>query len=282
MNYNRLQELRSVDTGIWFLKSQMFSNWKISPGSLLWLYGIPGCGKSVLSSTIIEAINSHSSSESDWAVLYFFFDFNDEKKQQTDKMVQSLTVQLSSQNISVPQSLLSLYKSCANGERQPAYHSLVNTLHEMLAGFNRTYIVLDALDECEKWPFLLSLIEKLASWRDLNLHILVTSRKERDIEELIEPLTNFDTRICIQSSVVNRDIQAYIQVRLQTGPKFKRWRERPEVLIEVEEKLMEKADGMYFSPYPNNPSSTYKLNQVSLGCLPARFTGELSQSSRTT
>ena len=257
MNYNRSVELRSVNTGTWFLESQTFSDWKVTARKLLWLYGIPGCGKSVLSSTIIEAVSSYCSSETDWAVLYFFFDFNDDEKQQPDKMVRSLIVQLSSQNPSAPQSLLSLYSSCMSGGRQPAYDSLVATLRDMLGGFNRTNIILDALDECEKRPMLLSLIDNLVKWQDLSLHILATSRKERDIEESIQPLTNLDTRICIQSSVVNPDIQAYIQARLQTDPTLKRWRGRPEVQREVEEKLMEKADGMYLSLYLSNPSCTH-------------------------
>ena len=245
MNYNRLLELRCKNTGTWFLDSQVFSEWEAIPGSLLWLYGIPGCGKSVLSSTIIEAILEHCHSNSDCSVLYFFFDFNDEEKQQPDKMVRSLIAQLSSQSKTTPQSLLSLYSSCLNGERQPAYDSLVSTLRQMLKDYSRAYLVLDALDECKERQTLLSLMEVLAGRKDASLHILATSRKERDIEEELELLTDADNRICIQTAIVNRDIHAYIQLRLQTDKTLKRWRGRPDVRREIEDGLKEKADGMF-------------------------------------
>jgi hypothetical protein len=52
----------------------------------LWLYGIPGCGKTILSSTIIEDVLYHYHDPT-MAVIYFYFDFNDVEKQQYEKNV---------------------------------------------------------------------------------------------------------------------------------------------------------------------------------------------------
>ena len=53
-NYNRALQQRQEGTGLWFLQSPMYIQWKTQQNSALWLYGIPGCGKTILSSTIIE------------------------------------------------------------------------------------------------------------------------------------------------------------------------------------------------------------------------------------
>ena len=244
LNYNKALKERFAGTGTWFIESPVFINWKTTPGSFLWLYGIPGCGKSILSSTIIEAIFDHCSPNLTLAVLYFYFDFSSVEKQQHENMIRSLIIQLSSQYASTPQALESLYSSCANGERQPTYNSLLATLHQMMGSFEGTYLVIDALDECIERQELLTSIKELTSWKDANLHILTTSRMEKDIEDSIEPFNNQQGKICIQSTLVNDDIRAYVHGRLRTDQLLKRWEKKPEIQQEIEKALMEKADGM--------------------------------------
>lgn len=113
-----------------------------------------------------------------------------------------------------------------------------------MRSFEGTYLVIDALDECIERQGLLESIEELTSWKDANLHILTTSRREKDIEESIKPFNNDQGKICIQSTHVNNDIRAYVHGRLRTDLKLKRWQKRPEIQQEIEKALMEKADGM--------------------------------------
>src|SRR2546423_9103116 len=89
-NYNRALQQRQKGTGLWFLQSDAFAKWKTQRNSL-WLYGIPGCGKTILSSTIIEDLKRTFPRQS---LLYFYFDFNDTGKQTLESMVRSLISQL--------------------------------------------------------------------------------------------------------------------------------------------------------------------------------------------
>lgn len=243
MNYNKALEERFAETGIWFTESLVASNWKTAPGSFLWLYGIPGCGKTILSSTIIEAIFDHCSNNSSLAVLYFYFDFNDAEKQRPESTIRSLIIQLSLQCISVPQTLNSLYRTSTDGQRQPAYDSLLETLQQMIGVFQEIYLVIDALDESSDRYELLANIKEMTSWKDANLHTLVTSRREKDIVDSMEYLTDQE-KVCIQNIHINDDIRAYVRGRLFTDPKLKRWRNQPRVQLEIEITLMEKVDGM--------------------------------------
>jgi DNA replication protein DnaC len=53
-NFNRALGQRHHGSGQWFLEGKAYSAWKKEDNSFLWLYGIPGCGKTILSSIIIE------------------------------------------------------------------------------------------------------------------------------------------------------------------------------------------------------------------------------------
>ena len=140
--------------------------------------------------------------------------------------------------------LQNLYSSCLNGGRQPTCEVLSETLRQMMASLEDTYIVIDALDECAERDELLTDLEEIASWEDANLHVLATSRREKDIEDALTPLSNARNRISIQSALVNADIRTYIHDRLQTDRKLKRWQKHPKVQLEIEDTLMRKADGM--------------------------------------
>lgn len=243
-NYNRGLKERFPGTGTWFIKSSAFIQWKTTPGSFLWAHGMPGCGKSILSSSIIEAVSDHCSLKPTLAVLYFYFDFTSPEKQQREKMIRSLIFQLSSQYEGTRPALKSLHSSCADGGRQPAHEQLLATLQQMMECLEETYLVVDALDECKERRELLAVIENFTGWKAANLHILATSRKEEDIEESMELCNNSKGKICIESTLVNDDIRAYVHGRLQLDRDLKRWQRQPKVQQEIEDTLADKADGM--------------------------------------
>ena len=111
----------------------------------------------------------------------------------------------------------------------------------MLGDFQQTFIILDALDECKEREELLGLLKDLITWKVKSLHVLATSRREGDIEEALEP--SVTGQVCIQSAVINADIQIHVCERLQNNPKLEKWPSN--VRKEIEDTLMDKAHGMY-------------------------------------
>jgi chromosomal replication initiation ATPase DnaA len=122
-NYNRARQLRHPTNGSWFLKSEAFSRWK-KQKSLLWLHGNVGCGKTILSSTVLIEILQNPRSHDGVAVVYFYFDFSDLEKQNSEKMIRSLVIQLSGQSRKEVTALKSCFSSCTHGERQLDIESL--------------------------------------------------------------------------------------------------------------------------------------------------------------
>ncbi|KAJ5728934.1 uncharacterized protein N7483_003442 [Penicillium malachiteum] len=83
---NDKQKNRSSNTGKWILESEVYTDWKASPGEILWLRGAVGCGKSYLCSTIIHDIERYCDGAIFDALAYWYFDFSDEKTQYVENM----------------------------------------------------------------------------------------------------------------------------------------------------------------------------------------------------
>jgi hypothetical protein len=243
MNYQKALKQCQDDTGLWFLECDQYAKWKTDAVLFLWLHGIPGCGKTTLSSTILEDVLQHCNNDSGKVVAYFYFDFNDVQKQNPELMLCSLICQLSQQCIKIPASLDTLFSSCDSGQRQPSIHELVEVMQQMIQDFPHVYIVLDALDECSERTELTDILETIAAWRLKNLHVLVTSRRERDIESSLETFIDQQNVICLQSELVDRDIQKYVQQRLSDDKKLGKWGE--DLRQEIEAALVKGAHGMY-------------------------------------
>ena len=242
INLNQGLQNRCSGTGAWFLDSQAFYQWRLQAGSFLWLYGIPGCGKSVLSSSIIDAVSQQYSGDPTIAVLYFIFSFNDQSKQTSEDFVRSLMMQMALQSPKALQSLEQLYVQ--RGQKLPVLDDLLPICHQMIQSFSGdVYLTIDALDESSEREKVLSLLEGMRQLIDANIHILLASRREQDIDQSLCHLQR-DQKICIQSTVVDEDIREYTRQRLRKDMAFDRWRKDPALLEEIEDKVTAKADGM--------------------------------------
>lgn len=116
------------------------------------------------------------------------------------------------------------------------------TLEQILKEFKETFIILDALDECTEREELLDTISRIAKWDLSHLHVLATSRNEREIDEAFISWLSEQDRVSIQNSMVNDDIRSYVEKVLQTDPRMNRW--PPTARDEIQTALMSKANGM--------------------------------------
>ncbi|RAH67963.1 Pfs, NACHT and ankyrin domain protein, partial [Aspergillus aculeatinus CBS 121060] len=234
---------RQQGTCSWLLQSKRYREWRSGKRQHLWLHGIPGCGKTVLSAAIVDDLMQQLQPPD--VVLFFYFDFKEIEKQSPNKMVRSLVAQLYSSCVDSRAELEKLFLFCEKGDRQPTETALLSTFLEMSKHAGRLQIVLDALDECSMRGDLLMWLETLSLSDHEGLHLLATSRKEEEIESGLGHWLECTSIILIQSHSINQDIRTYLHETLQSDRGFDRWHRRPEVLNEIEAELMLKADGMF-------------------------------------
>jgi hypothetical protein len=229
-NHIQARKEHHQDTGVWFLTSERYTQWKAKLCNALWLHGIPGCGKTILSSTVIENLETSCKASND-VLLYFYFNFNDSKKQSFDSMVRSLVFQLYHIQQTSRSYLEQLHFSCRKGHKQPQHGQLLATLHTMLHN----------ADECRTRKELQSW---LASPEAQGLQLFLTSRKEDEIESSVSSWLAPASIVPIRQGPVDNDIRAFIHSKMGEDEELQRWQDAPDVCTEIESKLMEKAGGM--------------------------------------
>jgi hypothetical protein len=158
-----------------------------------------------------------------------------------------LIVQFCRQRSDIPQALQYLYKKCHDGNHSPTLDDLKSILLICTDAFEHAYIILDALDEVPtrngERERLMDSIREIHSWSREETHLLLTSRREIDIDEtLLEILTSrMETPISLQDDLHHDDIRLHISKQL-VSPKFKSWPKK--IKDEVEAALSQEVDGM--------------------------------------
>jgi len=245
VNLNAAKEKRHNGTGAWFLTSSEFLEWKSGTsescqGQHLWLHGLAGCGKTVLTSTILDHLRE--TQVGCCIILTFFFDFRTKNKTQLDNLLRSLAFQLYSQCPDSRKELDSLFTSHDEGGSQPTTDSLSKSVHIMVQRCKNVQIILDALDECVTRSELLRWMRTLHEL--VSVHLIATSRQEEELEYGLSEWIGRGHTIAIGRDLVNVDICSYINSRLEVGGFQKRWASKPDVLEEIEVELGGKAAGM--------------------------------------
>ncbi|PYH69627.1 uncharacterized protein BO88DRAFT_443625 [Aspergillus vadensis CBS 113365] len=130
--------------GHWLLNSPELKTWssiedQLNP--LLWLSGIPGAGKTVLASIVIDELSRLPGA----IVAYFYCKHGDERRNSVDSVTRSILAQVLDQN---PDLLPYYYEKAHMNASLTSSTVSERLLCTSLRSCRRVYIVLDGLDEC--------------------------------------------------------------------------------------------------------------------------------------
>ncbi|KAN0130287.1 hypothetical protein V8E53_011910 [Lactarius tabidus] len=249
-NYNIACEAHHEGTGKWFFQGKKFKAW-LSVGSLLWIHGKPGSGKSILCSAIIKHVMSLRDA-GQASLAFFYFDFRDkDKKQDFRNFATSLLVQLSAHSSPCSEIIARIYSTHGKGTQQPSNNALANCLREIIlaAAPQPIYIIVDALDECPNASgmptpreVVLDILEGLVRLCIPNLHICLTSRSEIDIKKVLQSLPHSAVSLHDESGQ-KKDISNYVRRVVYADRKMQSWRDEEKKLVVNE--LSNRADGMF-------------------------------------
>ena len=238
-NHRAAQEAHEPLTGNWLLESPDYCAWRAGSGALLWLNGISGCGKTVLSATVIEDVRRFCSTNPDICYAYYYFDFNDAAKSKPHSMVSSLLGILGCRMESHPQCIRDLHDMYLSGQQEPSFDDMFSALVSVLQGRPKVYIILDALDECMEQDRLLKCICTMESTCK-NVSIFVSSRREYNIIEALVDHVTYD--IDMKTAAVDADIELFVQNILSTDRALGKW--SSDIRAEIKDELCRRSGGM--------------------------------------
>lgn len=196
---------RQPGSGQWLLDSQNFQDWLKADNQTLFCPGIPGAGKTFITSIVIEYLrNAYGSS-----VTYLYCNVGQQHQQTPENMLRSILKQLVQNRSPLPHELKDLYDKHNKKGSQPKFTEISSVLKSVIASNARTFIAIDALDECRTHNACrdIFLSEIFVLQEKTRLNVLATSRHQ-------EVEATFSRSLVQEISASRSDMEAYIDEKI--------------------------------------------------------------------
>lgn len=212
-------ESRHPGTCTWILDIPEFDVWmNSSPNDIvtrmLWLTGVPGAGKTVLSSFVIDRCSKVSSTEPSSRILFFFFKNSDSDKNSVLALTRSLLFQLYSLFPTKLSTDLISSRDDSGKEKALSDQGLWDIFVKHAKHLANLTIILDALDECNDVDLLLR--RMVPFLQCCHAKLFVASRREKNITLAFEDYP----RILIGHEDIEVDIRSYVTAEIEKIPRF--------------------------------------------------------------
>ncbi|KAF3933717.1 hypothetical protein ABW19_dt0203989 [Dactylella cylindrospora] len=237
------RDRRHPETGKWLFELPAFTEWERSPESkILWYHGIPGSGKTMLATSLVDHIFEQRQGGKA-CIVYFFCDFQDPESLTYRTILSSLLKQLLILAGSLhPNALNRVEEYYLNMPYSPTIGELQSMFKSSIGIMDCVYFVLDGIDECSDADRLALLygLNDLVKSKPAGLKIALSSRPEIDIPRS----ASISCQISLGSITRRPDLEAYITEELEaTCPNL--LHHSLAVKEEIKLALLQGAEGMF-------------------------------------
>jgi hypothetical protein len=194
----------------------------------------------ITTSIVADHLNTKFENNANVAIAYLYCNFRRRHKQRPADLLASLLKQFVQGQPSVPESMKSLYKRHKAKRTRPSFDEIPKILYSVVADYSRTFIIIDALDECQvsdgdRSKFLSDLFH-LQAMTGANLFVTL-----RFIPEVVN---KFEGSIKLEIRASNEDVLRYINERI---PQLLQLRisKYPDLQHTIRKEILKAVDGMY-------------------------------------
>ncbi|KAJ7443988.1 ankyrin repeat-containing domain protein [Mycena latifolia] len=224
-------------TGEWLLSDATFRNWTLGSGGVLWCRGIPGAGKTVLMSVVVNHLRAQCPNNNT-AVACIYLNHKEREVQTPENLLASVWKQLVVDR-SLPQAAHDLYKHHCLRDTRPSLTEVFDILQSAMAQHSKVYIIVDALDEYPEDQRNI-LLDHLAILRGPTTSLMMASRPHVALQDWVSDMQ------CLEIQATENDIHNYVDKQIQKSPRLcKHIQTRPELHDEIKSKISNNADGMF-------------------------------------
>lgn len=201
-----LSSRRQAGTGGWFLESPEFQEWIKKNGGTLVCQGMPGAGKTMLASRVIDHLEKLSNEKST-ATVYIYCDYGKQEEQTAISLAENVMKQLLQHQDSIPEKVQKLYQYHRGKATRPDFGEVLEMTACSMVPLSRIFLIVDALDELgHNGKVRQSLIRALRKLQDLHgLNLMTTSR------EIPYLALDFHQPRCMDLRANPRDVRKYVE-----------------------------------------------------------------------
>ena len=138
----------TIGTGAWLLYSKAFKEWVSADKQTLFCPGVPGAGKTTITSIVIDHVWNKFESDANVGIAYIYCNFKRGFEQRLVNLLSSLLRQLLHTRRSISDNVRNLYESYRTKQIRPSIDEIRKALHDVADQFTSLFILIDALDEC--------------------------------------------------------------------------------------------------------------------------------------
>ncbi|KAJ6574368.1 ankyrin repeat-containing domain protein, partial [Mycena capillaripes] len=250
---------RQPGTGSWLLADRRYCLWEAGSGRILWCRGIPGAGKTVLASMVVEHLGAHAHKKN-IGVACLYLKHRETDMQMPLDLLSSLWRQLVLRK-PITSLVQALYLQHFEKQTRPSLLEVQEVLRSAIRKWTKVYIVVDAFDEYPEYPRHV-LMEALAALGP-TVNLLVTSRPHIDLNVSVPNLETMEIRAHAE------DIHKYVDEQIRRSSRLlKHLKARPELLQEIHSKILSSVDGMCLHMDSLSTKNTIKTAREALNNLP--------------
>jgi hypothetical protein len=226
------------------LKSTEFQSWVNQNKQTLFCPGIPGAGKTIITSIVVDDLHRRFQKDVRVGIAYLYCDFRRKQEQTPENLLASLLKQLAQQQRSVPESVKRLHKDHKSKKTRPSIDEISMVLHSVVADYSRAFIIIDALDECQvSGGARAKFLSEIFKLQDKSCaSIFATSRFIPDVKGEFERRKS----ILLEIRASNEDVRRYLDGHRSKLPNFVL--KSPDLEEEVKTSIVKAVDGMYVPP----------------------------------
>ncbi|KAJ6563626.1 ankyrin repeat-containing domain protein, partial [Mycena vulgaris] len=256
-------------TGGWLLEADSFKQWRSGSGKVLWCRGIPGAGKTVLASVIVENLRAHQGSQNTGVAVVYL------NHKETDvQSPQSLLAGLWRQLIFKKPISSVVYQLYAKHREQRTRPSLGETdaiLRSTLSEYSRVFIIIDALDEYTE-ELRDTLLRRLSALGP-TVNLMLTSRPHINILPFFHHCETLELR------ANEDDIRGYVDAQILKFSRLaKHLKNCPDLKGEIETKIVQGSDGMFLLAKLHIDSLTAKMTVKAVRAALNNLMGDLDST----
>ena len=126
---------RQPGTGQWLLDSENFQTWINTDKQTLFCPGIPGAGKTILTSIVVEELTNRFYDNETVGIAYIYCNFRRQDEQKIDSLLASLLKQLAESQPSLPGPVKDLYNRHKTKRTRPVLDEILRVFQSVVAVF---------------------------------------------------------------------------------------------------------------------------------------------------